>query len=359
MFFGRAHGFAHSDTLPTVSIIVAARNEEAFLGRCLDSLFGLDYPRERLQIRVVDDHSTDRTREIAEDRAAGKAIDCKVCSAPSCPAGIGPKKHALSHGIAQSSGEILLFTDADCVVAPGWVRALVKCYDEQTGAVASAVLPAWQHGLSPLFYRMERLLVSYTSAAAIGLGFPASVNGGSFSYRRAIYTELGGIAKMQVASGDDDLMAQAIARRGWKVRFASGRDSVVEDRRPPRLGRQIQASIRHQSTFRYYPLRWRVFYALTIVCSLLLFALLISSLWLPQVMLMACVAVGIRVFLEGMTLRVYSQRLRYPVSFRDFLAAELCLPFYILIRPLLALFPAFKWHDRAHPTAAPTVRSTP
>ena len=153
-------GSARNTALPTVTVIVAARNEEDFINRCLNSLLLLDYPAGRLQIRIVDDHSADRTRKVAEACAAQASMDVRVLQAPPCPAGIGPKKHALRHGIENSTGEILLFTDADCTVQSGWARALVAAYGERTGAVASAVLPGRDAGLPKRLYRLERLLVS-------------------------------------------------------------------------------------------------------------------------------------------------------------------------------------------------------
>src|SRR5580704_2267492 len=104
---GRAAGLA-----PAVSVIVPARNEEECLGACLGSLVG--QTGVGFEIVVVDDGSTDRTREIAESFAGVRVVD-----AGSLPAGWSGKNNALTAGVRVARSEWLLFTDADTVHRSG------------------------------------------------------------------------------------------------------------------------------------------------------------------------------------------------------------------------------------------------
>jgi len=126
---------AHPSFRPRVSIIIAARNEENVLPSCLEALGRLTYPRSLLDVVVVDDGSTDRTAAILRE-SAGHHSFLRYISAPQG----GPlrgKVNALAHGIDASHGEILLFTDADCLVPPGWVEETVRFYAEEgVGLVA-------------------------------------------------------------------------------------------------------------------------------------------------------------------------------------------------------------------------------
>ena len=104
---------------PQVSVIVPARNEEACLADCLQSLVaqtGVDF-----EIIVVDDHSTDRTREIAESFPGVRVIE-----AGPLPAGWTGKNNAVTTGAREARGQWLLFTDADTVHLPGSLAAAVK-----------------------------------------------------------------------------------------------------------------------------------------------------------------------------------------------------------------------------------------
>ncbi len=115
---------------PKVSIVIPARDEEAYLPACLQALRELDYPKELIEIIVVDNGSRDRTREIAAQFGA------TVLEGPDeTVAGLR------NLGAAQASGEILAFVDADCVVASDWlVRASVYFDDRDVVAWGSPPL---------------------------------------------------------------------------------------------------------------------------------------------------------------------------------------------------------------------------
>jgi len=103
----------------SVRIVVPARNEEDCLGRCLESLVteqGIGF-----EIVVVDDGSTDRTREIAESFAG-----VRVLRAPEPPPGVSGKSNALIVGTSGATAPWLLFTDADTFHYPGSLGHAVR-----------------------------------------------------------------------------------------------------------------------------------------------------------------------------------------------------------------------------------------
>jgi hypothetical protein len=342
--------------VPRVSVIVAARNEEGTISGCLNSLLAQDYPAERFEILVVDDHSTDGTSQAAARAAARQLVPLRVLRAPECPHGVGPKKNALSHGIAHATGEVLLFTDADCRVPGRWIRAMIGHLDRQTGAVTGAVFPAGQAGLGSSLAWLERFLIHYAAAAAVGWGSPASASGGNLCYRRAAYDELGGIARSDLFSGDDDLMVQAVAQAGWRVGFASGGDSIVTEERASGAVRRLHAAARHQSTVPYYPWHWRAAFALTIVSGALTlftvaaaFSHLVSWWFVPALL-------GMRFLIEAPAAALFARRLGARLTAGRFLLGEILLPSYLVVRSLAAMIPRYSWHGRAHrPLAADTV----
>lgn len=338
--------------MPRISIIVAGRNEEQFIGSCLDALLRQDYDAGACEVIFVDDHSTDGTLAIAEELAAHSEGRLTVVSAPPCPAAVGPKKHAISHGVARAKGEILLFTDADCRVRPGWAKAMLSTYDDRTGAVTGPVVPPAGSGLARLMLRLERIFVSYSSASAIGWKHPASASGGNFSYRAAAYREIGGIAHSHVTSGDDDLMAQGIARSGWRVAYARGANAVVEHLRLPTVRQEVNATIRHQSTVRYYPLLWRIAYALSIVSSIGALMSVACSSFDTKLWLYVAVALGIRMLIEGFSVRLFCRQYGMRLSLPQFVAGEICLPVFLVLRSALSLSPSFSWHARTHHVSA-------
>src|SRR5574342_1233270 len=102
---------------PPVSVLIAARNEEKNLPRCLQSLLRSEYPADKFEILVIDDRSTDQTREVAE-RWARQHPQVRVIAIQQRLENLSGKASALCQGMAHAHGEIILFTDADCDAPP-------------------------------------------------------------------------------------------------------------------------------------------------------------------------------------------------------------------------------------------------
>lgn len=105
--------------LPLVSVVVGARDEERNIREAMNSMLAQDLPR--FELVVVDDRSTDRTGEILEAISAADPR-LRVAHVAELPKGWLGKNHALEVGAATASGELILFTDADIVMAPDTVR---------------------------------------------------------------------------------------------------------------------------------------------------------------------------------------------------------------------------------------------
>ncbi|MGH2522693.1 MAG: glycosyltransferase family 2 protein, partial [Anaerolineales bacterium] len=114
---------------PSVSLIIAAHNEAANIGAKLDNVMLLDYPRDRLEVILASDGSTDATEAIVRRYA-----DWGVRLLPLPRMG---KAQALNNAVAASTGEVLVFSDANSMYAPDAIRALVRPFaDPQVGGVA-------------------------------------------------------------------------------------------------------------------------------------------------------------------------------------------------------------------------------
>jgi cellulose synthase/poly-beta-1,6-N-acetylglucosamine synthase-like glycosyltransferase len=126
----RRHPVKKAYTTPSVTIIVSAYNEEKFISRKLDELLSLEYPREKLQIIVVSDGSTDQTNAILEGYAH-KGVEL-------CPlkAQLG-KTAAQNEGVRHAKGEILFFTDVTAFLGLRALREIVANFaDERVGCVS-------------------------------------------------------------------------------------------------------------------------------------------------------------------------------------------------------------------------------
>lgn len=177
------------ETRPLVQVVIPARDEEASVGRCLNSLTsqqGIDF-----QITVVDDRSSDRTREIAESFPGVRLI-----SVPEPPPGVTGKCNALIHGAQGAIADWLLFTDADTFHCPRSLARLVK-RAEILGADLFSVSPEQETGswseklIQPLIFR--ELAMAYPPRRVNDPQDPTvAANGQYLLVRRNVYESLGG-----------------------------------------------------------------------------------------------------------------------------------------------------------------------
>lgn len=170
---------------PTVSFVIAAYNEERVIAEKLRNTLAIDYPRERLEILVVSDGSTDRTHEIA----AGFASEGVVALHEPPRRG---KSAALNRGVEQARGEIVVFSDANNDFAPEALRALVRHFsDPSVGGVCGVkqIKPAEDRQSTrgdSLYWRYE----SAIKRAEGRLGSITNADGEIFAIRRALYRPL-------------------------------------------------------------------------------------------------------------------------------------------------------------------------
>ena len=132
---------------PFVSIIIAARNEELNIAEILDCLKVQNYPQNKYEVIICNDRSIDNTSKIIDyfknDFPNLFSINIKVL--PNEWAG---KKWALYNGIKKARGEIILQTDADCIVNKNWIKAIVSQFEDETVGFVC--------GLSPLVNKQDK-----------------------------------------------------------------------------------------------------------------------------------------------------------------------------------------------------------
>lgn len=267
--------------LPPITVVVPARDEEDTIGPCVDSILAADYPHDRIEVIVVDDDSSDRTAAVVRARMAG-------APALALPGGELPeeewdeaegggrlrlvqipenrrrdrahKKRAIEKAIAHARGELILTTDADCTVAPGWPRAMAAQFE---GAEVAFVSGPVSYALRPgdgLFARLQAadfFGLMACGAGGIGSGRPNLANGANVGYRRETFEALGGFSGIDhVTSGDDELLMQKIAYgTPLDVRFCADPAAMVTTEPVRSLRAFVHQRKRWASKGAHYPRR--------------------------------------------------------------------------------------------------------
>ncbi len=208
---------------PAVSVIVPARNEEASLADCLYSLVtqtGIDF-----EVLVVDDHSTDRTREIASSFPQVRVID-----APPLPTDWTGKNNAVAAGARAARGRWLLFTDADTVHLPGSLpRALQEARENAADLLSyspeQVAVTFWEIAILPVVF--AELARQYPPAKVSDPASPiAAANGQYILIKREPYDAVGGHVAIAREILEDVALARTVKNSGRKIRFRYAADAV-------------------------------------------------------------------------------------------------------------------------------------
>jgi glycosyltransferase involved in cell wall biosynthesis len=213
-----------SEPTPEVSVIVPARNEEACLGDCLRTLAGQAGPN--YEIIVVDDHSTDGTRTVAE------GFPVRVINADPLPEGWSGKCNAVWSGAKIAQGPWLLFTDADTKHAPNSIASGLREAKESTADLLSyspkqEVGSLAERALLPVIF--AELATTYPPKAVCDPSSPvAAANGQYLLIRREVYAAIGGHAAVATAILEDVELAKLAKQSGNALHF--GFSDVVTTR---------------------------------------------------------------------------------------------------------------------------------
>jgi glycosyltransferase involved in cell wall biosynthesis len=208
---------------PVISVIIPARNEEASLGACLESL--VSQSGVEFEIIVVNDHSTDRTGEIAASYPGVGVIE-----AGPLPQGWTGKNNAVACGAREALGEWLLFTDADTVHLPGSLARAVAEAKEQKAEMLSyspeqIAVTFWEMAILPVVF--AELARQFPPAKVSDPASPiAAANGQFILIRRETYDAIGGHAAVSGDILEDVALARRVKGSGRKIRFRYAADAV-------------------------------------------------------------------------------------------------------------------------------------
>lgn len=176
---------------PYISIIVPVYNGERTLNECIDSLINLEYPKDKLEIIIVDNNSTDSTRNIIERYPVICALETKVGSYA-----------ARNKGIYISKGEIQLFTDSDCVVDKYWAQNIIKKFnDTSVGLIGGKVIT---YNPTSIVERYLESISSLDNETSIKSRKPSVVTANA-AIRKQILVEIGFFDDSFTSGGDYDV----------------------------------------------------------------------------------------------------------------------------------------------------------
>ncbi len=210
----RTHPQVNGPTLglPSVSVVIPTRNRAPYLRDLLNALSVQVYPSDRLEVLVIDNSSSDDTREVVRESAAIAPYSLRYLRKDDD----GPAA-SRNRGAEMATGDVLAFTDSDCIPSPNWIRLAVAHLRPGVGVVCGPVRPLPIGPDDPFFLHQIHAIEREDGLYATANVF----------YLRAAFLSLGGFQEDmrtyswgQPVGGDDTELAWRIKRASYQSAFA-------------------------------------------------------------------------------------------------------------------------------------------
>ena len=191
---------------PTISLVIPAYNSQRTIRFCLDSIMQLDYPKDRLEVIIVDNNSKDETPDIVKQYPA-KLLFERVKQGP---------HQATNTGLRVATGQIIAFTDSDCYVQPDWLRKLVAPFADPNVVATGGKIGAYTPDSRAEKFLQQRF--SGANCLRLADGFPASVLTANAAYRADAIRAVGFFNENLYTGAEVDL--------AWRVQWQTGQTVV-------------------------------------------------------------------------------------------------------------------------------------
>ena len=341
--FNRMKRFSKKEFTPKTSftIVVPFRNEKENLPNLLHSISLLNYPRELVEIILVDDDS-EEVFSVQDLVFSMKVIKNERKSN-------SPKKDAIETAIQVAKNDWIITTDADCLVQKNWLTTFDQYIQEnEVEMVASGVCYIPKSDFLSAFQNLDFLSLQGATIGSFGIGKPFMCNGANFAYSKQFFKELNGFQGNEtIASGDDVFLLQkAVSFSPKKVGFLLAKESIVATKPVDTWSELFQQRVRWASKSTGYSSVYGKMLAIVVFSGnlawILSFLLWLVGFLLDQNIFMLFVALKFLIdfILIYKTANFFESKLQYV------LASSLLYPFFSVSVAVYSLFGNYNWKGR-------------
>ncbi|MBS1742321.1 MAG: glycosyltransferase [Bacteroidetes bacterium] len=250
-----------------VTVLVPARNEANNILNCIHSILRQSYPESLLEILVIDDHSTDNTAALVQSFTNNNVKLLSLKETVHSQVINSYKKKAIETGIGLSKGNLIVTTDADCVVPVNWLKTIVYYYEKKKPVfIAAPVAIDNKNNFIEIFQSLDFLTLQGITGASVFRKIHSMCNGANLAYEKKVFHEVGGFSGIDaIASGDDMMLMHKIYKKyPAKVSFLKAREAIVQTKAQETLTSFFQQRIRWASKADKYDDK-RIFFVLLVV----------------------------------------------------------------------------------------------
>ncbi|TAG01251.1 MAG: glycosyltransferase [Cytophagia bacterium] len=332
-----------------VSVIVAARNEEKNILYLLESLENQTFKKKDFEVIIIDDNSEDNTTKIIKDFQKNSLLSIKILQSDK-KIDYSPKKKALTLGINQAKGILILTTDADCIADENWIKTIWDFYKKTEAKLISS--PVTFHQPSTFFEHFQ--VVDFASLVASGaislsLNVPNMANGANLAYTRSVFLAIEGYQNTPtIASGDDEFLLAKIANQFPNdVYFLKDKNAIIITKSSSNWNEFYKQRKRWASKWKYYKdLKTKI---LAFVVFLFNFNVLLSIILFCSNLLSFysfCWIIGLKFIPEFLFLMIILLFFEHKKSIFFIFLIQIIYPFYVLLFAFAGFGKEYEWKGR-------------
>lgn len=326
------------------TVIVCARNEENHIAQCIDSIENQDYPKDKLEIIIVDDQSTDQTRSIIETNYP----NCTLLQTSKTDNG---KKAAIKLASHAATGEWLFFTDADCIVPTKWISTMLASADNNAAMLCGPIILDGGNHVLGRFQLLDNMATMAATANGIKRKKYYSANGANMAIKKDSFLDLYRFRNDEnIASGDDMFAIQYLANNNPDhVQFLAHKNNLVCTPAEKTWAALKQQRIRWAGKGKHYPNKKLLIIQAFVFCLVLFSTLLLLAgiIGYTKAFIAAAILLVGKTILDYFFLDHLSQHFDQTNVMDNFLASSVAYNIYILWAACIAIFPkSYSWKGR-------------
>lgn len=326
-----------SDKLPKVSVIIAARNEEENLPLLIQDIINQEYPLDKIETIIVNDRSTDLTSEIIKEASENYSF-IKHIKIQDKNHHMAPKKHAITLGIENCEGEVVVATDADCRVGRFWVSSMVYSVIKKN-SIAIGYSSVSGNSFFEKYQMIDFLGILSANAGAAGWGKFWSGSGQNLAYYKEDFNNINGFNPVkEKISGDDMYLVQSISKhKNGFINIDPNSFVTTAPMQTPKqfLNQRARWSSNSRENIKGNKLFFAFLFSTLSFNVLLVLSALLSSPWILFFILKS--------ILDGLVMFLGSKLFNTKINLTPFISWCFLQPIYIPVVSVLGLFNRYSW----------------
>lgn len=335
-----------------ITILIPARNEAENILACLNSILQQTYPSNFWEVIVLDDHSTDETADLVKGMNAANIRLLHLADSIKEGETQSFKKKAIEIGVAAATGDLIVTTDADCIVQKNWLTLIVSFYQAKNYKfIAAPVNFHQEQNALERFQSLDFMGMMGTAGGGIQRRFMRMCNGANLAYEKSVFYEVNGFEGInEMASGDDMLLMQKVAARYPKsIGYLKNPQVTTFTAAKPTLVSFFQQRLRWATKSSSYQ-EFLVTFILAMVfffCCNILFSLFVAVLWNGQAIFLLIISLLIKALMDYLLLSEMSRFFNRQDLMRSFVPSFFMHLAYIIFVGFAAnLLKRYEWKGR-------------